>query len=78
MTPIFMITRIDGKTDNIYECDFKEGVFLGGAKEYGYDEIKSFSIAKEFIIALSGYKTSKKSSENQQEAKKQKAEVEDD
>lgn len=77
MTPIFMITRTDGKTDNIYECDFKEGVFLGGAKEYGYDEISSFSLAKEFIMTLAGYKAPKKIVETHQETKKSKTEEEE-
>lgn len=70
MTPIFMITRTDGKTDNIYECDFKEGKFVGGVKEYTYDEIGSFSLAKEFVMALAGYKPAKKVVETPQEPKK--------
>lgn len=70
MTPIFMITRTDGKTDNIYECDFKKGIFLGGVKEYTYEEIRSFSIAKEFIMTLSGYSMPKKFVETPQEMKK--------
>lgn len=60
MTPIFTIVRNDGKTDSVYECDFKRGTFLGGAKEYSYEEIRSFSIAKEFIMTLAGYKAPKK------------------
>lgn len=32
----------DGKTDNIYEFDFKNGQFIGGAGTYRYDDVSYF------------------------------------
>lgn len=82
MSPMFMIIRNDGKTDNIYECDFKEGTFLGGVQTYSYDDIRSFAIPKEFLMTLAGYKKSrhvvedKKSEDKNFDDKKEKVEKE--
>ena len=60
MVPIFMVKRKDGKTDNVYECDFKLGTFNGGAQRYTYDDISEFlGIPAEMVAALGGYKKPK-------------------
>ena len=41
MKPIFMVELKDGKTDNIFEYDFKNGVFAG-LKKYSYNDVKNF------------------------------------
>ena len=61
MKSIFIIKRKDGKTDNIYECDFKSGIFVGGACKYTYDDIESFFMSPSFVKAItSTRKVSKK------------------
>lgn len=42
MKPSFSITRKDGKTDFIYNCDFSKGIFNGGASVYSYEDIETF------------------------------------
>jgi len=43
MNHFFTVQRKeDGKTDNIYEFDFKNGKFVGGDKTYDYDDLISF------------------------------------
>lgn len=61
MSPIFMVKRNDGKTDNVYECDFRAGTFKGGAQDYSYEDISEFlSIPTELVIGLAGFKKSKR------------------
>ena len=41
MRPIFIVELNNGKTDNIFEYNFKDGVFSGNEK-YSYSDIKNF------------------------------------
>lgn len=49
MKPSFMILRNDGKTDSVYDCDFKEGKFVGGASTYGYSDITTFYLPSQVV-----------------------------
>lgn len=52
MRPLFLAERVDGKTDFIYEADFKNGSFVGGASKYSYDDISLMHIPTEIIKEL--------------------------
>lgn len=68
MKSIFIIKRKDGKTDNIYECDFKAGKFVGGACDYTYEDIETFFMPTSFIKSLTSVKKQvKKSEEGEQQ-----------
>lgn len=67
MKSIFIIKRKDGKTDNIYECDFKSGIFVGGACDYTYDDIESFFMSPSFVKALTSTKRSSKKQDEEGE-----------
>ena len=67
MTPFFMIRRkSDGKTDNIYEYDFKNNIFVGGSRSYKYSDIDTFvGIPSDIIMNL--FKEDKKASKKSEE-----------
>lgn len=42
MRPVFIVKLVNGKTDDIFEYDFKNGQFIGRAGSYGYKDIQHF------------------------------------
>lgn len=51
MNPVFIVKRTDGLTDNIFEYDFKNGKFIGGADNYSYKDIENFVYVPSEVLA---------------------------
>lgn len=61
MKPSFSIVRKDGKTDFVYECDFLNGIFKGGAGEYKYEDIDTFNLPSNMVEGIYTYNRKQKS-----------------
>lgn len=67
MTPFFMIRRkSDGKTDNIYEYDFKNNIFVGSSRSYKYADIDTF-IGVPSDVLMNIFKEDRKTSKKNEE-----------
>jgi len=60
MRPLFLAERVDGKTDFIYEADFKNGKFVGGASKYSYDDLYLMHLPSDILKEVFSQKKAQK------------------
>jgi hypothetical protein len=52
LSTIIRIEEVNGKTYDIYSCDFEKGEFISTVKTFGYDDIHTFFIPKEKFVEI--------------------------